>query len=93
LEERANLAMDQAVVQEERNAAKPPRTPKTPKMEKENMPVVGETSGSTWGSRGLDRFKVTVKWDVDALERIPKEYFEFSNIKHYNRCKTFIVPR
>jgi hypothetical protein len=57
-------------VQEGRNAAKPPRTPKTPKMEKENMPVVGETSGSTWGGRGLDRFQVTVKWDVDDSEGV-----------------------
>jgi hypothetical protein len=78
--------MEQAAVQDERNARKPPRTP-VPKAEK--IKAVG--SGSSWREPELDRFRVTVRRGVDVKAMIPDEYFDFSKFEEYNSCIFFSV--
>jgi len=75
--------MDQAAVQEERNAKKPPRTPKAKRV---RVAVVGETSGSTWGQRELDKFHVEVQRGVSVHDMIPQEYWDVSNFPSYEEC-------
>jgi hypothetical protein len=81
------LAMKQAAVQEKRNADKGPSTPKTKPVK---IVVVGETSGSTWGQRELDKFHVNVEAGISARELIPDDYWDFTKFKGYDKCTRIV---
>jgi hypothetical protein len=75
--------MAQAVVQEERNAKKAPRTPRTRPVQ---VVVRGETSESTWGQSELDKFRVQVQHRFSPHDLIPDEYRDFSKFRGYDKC-------
>jgi len=63
--------------QEERKAA-----PKPPK--KKPMDVIG--SSCIWGGTELEMLTVDVEWDVNVRDMILEAYFDFSELKNYEKC-------
>jgi len=53
----------------------------------QQTPVIG--SSCTWGDQELSHFRVGVRLNVDVLEMIPQECFDFDHlVDNYKECTT-----
>ena len=66
--------MDEAEAKENR-----PQTPKT-RGNKSNDIIVGASSGSTWGEKEREKFRINSSAEVDGVALIGEEWFVFSSM-------------
>src|SRR5436190_22100057 len=69
-------------------SSKSSRTATTPQPNSED-PIIG--SSCTWNDDQLDQFRVILHRDVDVIEMIPKQFFDFSNLGTYEKCRCSII--